>query len=82
MGLPIVLLLLFLIRGLTLDGAGDGIKAYVGEWSMDVLTDRPDVWSTAVSQIFFSLSVTMGVSIHSDKRERENLCRTVPMTEK
>lgn len=62
MGLPILLLFLFLIKGLTLEGAGDGVKVYIGEWSMDVLTDRPDVWSTAVSQIFFSLSVTMGVS--------------------
>lgn len=51
---------MFLIKGLTLSGASDGIKAYIGEWDMDVLTDRPDVWSTAVSQIFFSLSVTMG----------------------
>ena len=35
MGLPILLLFLFLIKGLTLDGAGDGVKAYIGEWSVD-----------------------------------------------
>lgn len=28
---------------------------------MSVLTEQPDVWSAAVSQIFFSLSVAMGV---------------------
>lgn len=26
---------------------------------MSVLTDQPDVWSTAVSQTFFSIGVTM-----------------------
>jgi len=28
---------------------------------MSVLTDQPDVWSTAVSQIFFSIGVTFGI---------------------
>ena len=28
---------------------------------MSVLTERPDVWSTAVSQIFFSIGVTFGI---------------------
>jgi solute carrier family 6 GABA transporter-like protein 1 len=60
MGLPILLLFVFLIKACTLTGSSDGIKAYIGEWDMSVLKDRPDVWSTAVSQIFFSLSVTFG----------------------
>lgn len=60
MGLPILLLFVFLGKACTLDGASDGVKSYIGEWDMSVLTDRPDVWSTAVSQIFFSLSVTFG----------------------
>jgi solute carrier family 6 (neurotransmitter transporter, GABA) member 1 len=60
MGLPLVLLFVFLIKAVTLEGASDGVKAYIGEWDMQVLTDRPDVWSTAVSQVFFSLSVTFG----------------------
>lgn len=51
MGLPILLLLIFLIRGLTLEGASDGIEEYIGKWDMSVLTDQPDVWSTAVSQV-------------------------------
>lgn len=60
MGLPIVLLFVFLGRACTLPGASDGIKAYAGEWDLSVLSDRPDVWSAAVSQVFFSLSVTFG----------------------
>ncbi len=61
-GLPIVLLFVFLILGRTLEGSEMGIQAYIGEWDMSVLsTTRGDAWSTAVSQIFFSLSVTFGV---------------------
>lgn len=60
MGLPILLLFVFLIKSVTLEGASDGIQAYIGEWDMSVLTEQPDVWSTAVSQIFFSLSITFG----------------------
>jgi solute carrier family 6 GABA transporter-like protein 1 len=61
MGVPIVLLFVFLGRSVTLPGAQDGIKAYIGEWDMAVLTEKPDVWSTAVSQIFFSIGVTFGI---------------------
>ena len=61
MGLPIILLLLFLIRGATLEGSSDGIRAYIGEWDLTVLSERGEVWSEAVTQIFFSLSVTFGV---------------------
>eukprot|EP00553_Chaetoceros_curvisetus_P002614 CAMPEP_0204619420 /NCGR_PEP_ID=MMETSP0717-20131115/5791_1 /ASSEMBLY_ACC=CAM_ASM_000666 /TAXON_ID=230516 /ORGANISM="Chaetoceros curvisetus" /LENGTH=638 /DNA_ID=CAMNT_0051633419 /DNA_START=28 /DNA_END=1944 /DNA_ORIENTATION=+ len=60
MGLPIVLLFIFLIRGCTLDGSGDGIKAYIGEWDMSAI-ETGGAWSTAVSQIFFSLSVCFGI---------------------
>jgi len=61
MGLPIVLLFVFLGRGLTLEGHEEGIHEYIGVWDMSVLTDKPDVWSTAVTQIFFSLGVTFGI---------------------
>jgi solute carrier family 6 GABA transporter-like protein 1 len=73
MGLPIVLLFVFLIKGVTLPGADEGIREYIGEWDMKVLTEQPDVWSTAVSQIFFSLSVTFGTMTaygsHCPRRE-------------
>jgi len=61
MGFPILLLFIFLIKASTLEGSSDGISQYIGQWDTDVLTDRPDCWSLAVTQIFFSLSVTFGV---------------------
>ena len=61
MGLPLVLLAVFFFRAVTLPGAAEGIHAYIGEWDFSVLRDRPDCWSTAASQIFFSLGVTFGI---------------------
>ena len=60
MGLPILFLFIFLFRSIALEGASDGIEEYIGKWDMKVLREQPDVWSRAVSQIFFSLSTTMG----------------------
>lgn len=61
MGLPIILLFVFLGKAVSLEGANDGIVEYIGRWDMSVLTERPDCWSTAVSQIFFSIGVTFGI---------------------
>jgi len=61
MGLPIILLFVFLGKAVSLEGSHAGIVEYIGRWDMQVLTDRPDVWSTAVSQIFFSIGVTFGI---------------------
>mmetsp|Transcript_7645 Transcript_7645/g.10004 ORF Transcript_7645/g.10004 Transcript_7645/m.10004 type:complete len:671 (-) Transcript_7645:438-2450(-) len=61
MGVPLVLMVVLLIRAVTLEGSGIGIHAYIGAWELQVLIDHPDVWSTAVSQIFFSLGVTFGM---------------------
>ena len=86
MGLPLVLLFVFLGKAVSLPGASDGINAYigtsfmhcilhvfvfvlanilgrftVGQWDMSVLVEQPDCWSTAVSQIFFSIGVTFGI---------------------
>jgi SNF family Na+-dependent transporter len=72
MGLPIILLFLFLIGGATLEGSSDGIRAYIGEWDLTVLTEKGEIWSEAVSQIFFSLSVTFGVmTAYSSHMKRE-----------
>ena len=60
MGLPILFLFIFLFRAIALEGASDGIEEYIGKWDLSILREQPDVWSRAVSQIFFSLSVTMG----------------------
>ena len=61
MGLPIVLLFVFLGKAVSLEGSEDGIKEYIGRWNTDVLTEQGDVWSTAVTQIFFSISLTFGI---------------------
>lgn len=59
-GLPIIMLLVLLIRSATLEGASKGIKAYIGEWNFSTLTERPDAWTRAVTQVFFSLGLTNG----------------------
>lgn len=61
MGFPIVTIFVFLFKAVSLEGSSDGIRQYIGIWDMSVLTDRPDCWSTAVSQIFFSIGVTFGI---------------------
>lgn len=58
MGLPAILIFVFLGRAVSLPGSSDGIHAYIGEWDMSVLVTEPEVWSRAVSQIFFSVGVT------------------------
>ena len=61
MGLPFIMLLAFLIRGVMLPGASDGIKQYIGIWDMSVLSEQGEVWSVACSQIFFSIGLTFGI---------------------
>ncbi len=58
MGLPAILIFVFLGRAVSLPGSSDGINAYIGEWDMSVLVNQPECWSRAVSQIFFSVGVT------------------------
>ncbi|CAL1528298.1 unnamed protein product [Lymnaea stagnalis] len=55
---PYIMLTVLLIRGLTLDGAMDGIIYYVKP-DFSRLTD-PRVWSDAATQIFYSLSACSG----------------------
>lgn len=59
MGLPTVFLFIFLFLGISLEGSELGIKQYIGQWDMSTL--KGEAWSTAVTQIFFSLSLTFGV---------------------
>ncbi|XP_052279078.1 sodium- and chloride-dependent taurine transporter-like isoform X3 [Dreissena polymorpha] len=55
---PYVFMFILLIRGLTLEGAMDGIKFYlIPDFSR--LTD-PQVWVDAGTQIFFSYSISLG----------------------
>jgi NSS family neurotransmitter:Na+ symporter len=57
--LPWICLLIFVVKGLSLPGAEDGIAYYLTP-NFGALRD-PKVWLHAYSQIFFSLSVGFGV---------------------
>jgi len=59
--LPWLLIAVFVLRGLTLPGAMDGIAYYLTP-DFSVLTS-PDVWLAAYGQIFFTLSLGWGVMI-------------------
>ena len=59
--LLIILFLIFVIRGITLPGAVDGLNAFfTPSWSS---LGEPSVWIAAYSQIFYSLSLAMGIMI-------------------
>jgi NSS family neurotransmitter:Na+ symporter len=59
--LPVILLAVLLIRGITLDGAFEGLRFYLTP-NFLVLTDYR-VWLAAYGQIFFSLSLGFGIMI-------------------
>lgn len=55
---PYIILITLLIRGLTLDGAWDGIKFYITpQWERLL---APAVWGDASSQIFYSFGIGCG----------------------
>jgi len=58
---PWLLLILFVIRGVTLPGAMDGLKFYLTP-HFEKLLD-PSVWVAAYGQVFFSLSIGFGIMI-------------------
>ncbi|PIQ89566.1 MAG: sodium-dependent transporter [Candidatus Omnitrophica bacterium CG11_big_fil_rev_8_21_14_0_20_42_13] len=61
MPLPVVLLLILLARGITLPGAMEGVLFYIKP-KFSALLDL-EVWSAAMSQIFFTLSLAFGIMI-------------------
>ncbi|CAH1777630.1 unnamed protein product, partial [Owenia fusiformis] len=72
---PYIILLVFLIRGLTLPGALDGIRYYVTpQWQR--LADA-QVWNDAATQIFFSISISYGglIALSSYNRFHYNVYR-------
>ncbi|MEW5945000.1 MAG: sodium-dependent transporter, partial [bacterium] len=59
--LPVVILVVFLVRGVTLPGALEGLTFYLKP-DFAKLAD-PKVWLRAYGQVFFSLSIGFGVMI-------------------
>lgn len=59
--LPVVLLGVFVVRGLTLPGAWEGVRYYLTPDFSKLA--QPKVWLAAYSQIFFSLSLGFGILI-------------------
>uniref|UniRef100_A0A3Q3LDU5 Transporter n=1 Tax=Mastacembelus armatus TaxID=205130 RepID=A0A3Q3LDU5_9TELE len=55
---PYVVIVILLVRGVTLEGARDGIEFYIG--SQSNLTKLTDVWKDAATQTFYSLSIGWG----------------------
>ena len=59
--LPWLMLLILMIRGLTLDGAAQGLAYYLNpDWTQ--LT-KPTTWRFAFGQVFFSMSLAFGVMV-------------------
>ena len=59
--IPWFLLLIFVIRGITLPGAVEGLKFYLTPDFHKLLS--PQIWLEAYTQVFFSLSVGFGIMI-------------------
>jgi solute carrier family 6 (neurotransmitter transporter, GABA) member 1 len=60
LGIPFLMLIVLVTRGITLENASRGIHYYVGVWRLEVLGE-PSIWQDAVGQIFFSIGAGFGV---------------------
>jgi len=80
MPLPIILLVVLAIRGVTLPGSLEGIVHYLKP-NFSALLDL-EVWHAAASQIFFTLSIAFGIMIAyaSYKHERSDIAKSAIIT--
>lgn len=61
MPLPFILILILMVRGITLPGAVDGLNFYLASDFSQLANAQ--VWLAAYGQVFFSLSLAMGIMI-------------------
>lgn len=62
--LPLILIIVMIIRGNTLDGSEKGIELYLSGDASKTFAEQlsaAGIWNDAVSQIFFSIGVCMGI---------------------
>ena len=80
MPLPIILLGVLLLRGITLPGALGGVIFYLKP-DFKALVDL-EVWSAAMSQIFFTLSLAFGIMIAyaSYRHESSDIAKSAVIT--
>ncbi|XP_066437973.1 sodium- and chloride-dependent neutral and basic amino acid transporter B(0+)-like [Eleutherodactylus coqui] len=57
---PYVVLIILLVRGVTLEGARDGIEYFIGQQSDITKLTNGEVWRDAATQLFYSLSTAWG----------------------
>ncbi|XP_037534851.1 sodium- and chloride-dependent neutral and basic amino acid transporter B(0+) [Nematolebias whitei] len=57
---PYLVILILLVRGVTLEGAKDGIEFYIGTQSNLTKLAEAQVWKDAATQTFYSLSIGWG----------------------
>mmetsp|Transcript_39107 Transcript_39107/g.99073 ORF Transcript_39107/g.99073 Transcript_39107/m.99073 type:complete len:630 (-) Transcript_39107:668-2557(-) len=57
---PVLILIILFGYNISLPGAGDGVRAYMGTWDTSAL-NNPSIWTDAAGQIFFTLGVSMGI---------------------
>ncbi|XP_047440137.1 sodium- and chloride-dependent neutral and basic amino acid transporter B(0+)-like [Mugil cephalus] len=57
---PFLVILILLIRGVTLEGAEEGIAFYIGSKSNFTKLTEAQIWTDAASQTFYSLSIAWG----------------------
>lgn len=59
--LPVLIVLILVFRGITLPGAAEGLTFFLQPNFAAIL--QPQVWLSAYGQVFFSLSLAMGILI-------------------
>ncbi|QTA37452.1 sodium-dependent transporter [Thermosipho ferrireducens] len=68
--LPVILLIILGIRGITLEGAAEGLN-FLFQPNFEKLVE-PRVWANAFGQIFFTLSLAFGIMIAYGSYNKKN----------